>query len=355
MNKVVCISNVRASAQVDSESIARFFTEALDQHIDEFGVVPDSIYITSSIELAIFAFDVINNPLVNFLNEVKGAGIDVVAQGCLGLFAGVLLFNDDTETNSVLMFSIEAPSDFIQQGLNASGIGNLPGQDGLEISSSVGACSLVKKERSYLNEKDLVIDSCEIVSVPTALSKQAFAIVKMTNKLASLLSDHDAKLVSFEVSAPWSKSIFSVIEKIIRSKRPGSEWLDSIEQDHKHYMTIKQLYEIIEYKAVLETTPLIMTGLGVGGRFGILRIASSVFAYRNAIPEVEKTKIDFKDNVTFVRDIILNPVEDQDSVIKKNILSLDKQYRGVDNHIFCWKLDMNVCYSFDGIRDSEIV
>lgn len=355
MNRVVCIHNVSASNQVESDSIYRFFSKALDQHINEFGTAPDSIYITSSIELAIFAFDSINQPLISFLNKVKGAGIKVVSQGCLGMFAGVLSFHTDENVSSVLMLSIEAPSDFVQEGLNAIGIGNLKGQDGLEISASVGAYSLVKKEHGHLNEDDLVIDSCEIVSVPTSLSKQAFAIVKMTKQLISLLNDNDAKLVSFEVSAPWSKSIFNVIEGILKKKKPNSIWLDSIEQDHKHYMTVKQLFELIEYKEELASVPLIMTGLGVGGRFGILRIAKPCFTYGNKISTAEETQLSFTDYVAFTRKIIHNPIDDQSNKIRKSVLSIDKQYRGLDNHFFSWDLDLNVCNTFSRTDSTEAV
>lgn len=348
MKKSVCLYNARSSDRVGSNDLSLFFSESLNKHIDEFGEPPEAIYLTSSIELALFSFEEVTNSLISFLKGYTGSRIKVVTQGCLGLFAGVMSFNSDDDLNSVLIISIEAPKKFIQDGLNNVGIGNLPGQDGLEISPSVGSISLFKKSRSSILDSDLVIDSCDIVSIPTSLSKQAFSIVKMTKNLISLLDESNGKLVSFEVSAPWSKAIFTAIKGMVIKKCPDSEWLNSVEQDHKHYMTVKQILELIEYKSEILSKPLIMTGLGVGGRFGVLRIACSVHDYENKISEPVVEALDFKGHVNMTRGVILGSALNKEELIKKNILSYDKKYRGLDNQIFSWNLEPAVCEGFLG-------
>jgi hypothetical protein len=348
MNNSVCLYNARSSDSVRSSDLSLFLSEALDKHIADFGEPPEAIYLTSSIELALFAFEDVTCALIPFLKSFSGTKIKVVTQGCLGLFAGIMSFNSEEYLKSVLIFSIESPGKFIQDGLNTVGIGNLPGQDGLEISPSIGSISLLKKTQSSLLSGDVVIDSCDIVSLPTSLSQQAFSIVKMAKNLISLLDDSHGRLVSFEVSAPWSKAIFSAIKSMVVKKRPDAEWLKSVEQDHKHYMTVKQILELIEYKSEISSKPLIMTGLGVGGRFGVLRIASSEYAYENKISTPIEEALDFREHVTMTRGVILGTDVNKEKLIKKNILSYDKKYRGLDNQVFSWDLELSVCEDFTG-------
>ena len=339
MNNSVCLYNARSSDSVGPSDLALFFSESLDKHIDDFGEPPEAIYLTSSIELALFAFEDVTSALIPFLKGLSGTKIKVVTQGCLGLFAGIMSFNAEEHSKSVLIFSVESPGGFIQDGLNAVGIGNLPGQDGLEISPSIASVSLLKKTRSSLLDSDVVIDSCDIVSIPTSLSKQAFSIVKMTKNLISLLDEPHGRLVSFEVSAPWSKAIFSAIKSMVIKKRPDSEWLKSVEQDHKHYMTVKQILELIEYKSEISSKPLIMTGLGVGGRFGVLRIASSAYAYENKISVPVEETLDFREHVTMTRGVVLGADVNKEKLIKKNVLSYD-------NQVFSWDLELSECEEF---------
>jgi len=345
MKKSICMYQPCVSYQVETGDLSAFMNNALKKHIDQFGSAPEAIYITSSIELSIFAFEQLNKALLPFLSSIPGAEMKVVSQGCLGLYASVIDFNENHGINSVLLFTIEAPKEFVQEGLNAIGIGDMEGQDGLVISPSIGCVSLVKTHKHNLLDTDYVIDSCEIISIPTSLSQQAFAILKMAKMIISMLGGINTKLVSFEVSAPWSESMSHVIKSMIR-KKSDTEWLDSVEKDHQHYMTSKQILELVEYKNELENGPLVMTGLGVGGRFGVLRVSAAQYAYENSIPSPTINKFDFNDYVDFTRDTIINPVDDHANVIRNNVLSFNKKYRGLDNQFFSWNIDLDYCQSF---------
>lgn len=337
-NSGVVLSSVWGISYDSSSTMFQLFDESISSYMDTHGKLPDCIYVTSSTELSFFTFKEMVDVFYKLTSKYSKIPIKIVSQGCLGLFAVTLEFSK-SQHKSVLTWVIEAPDQCVQDGLNGLGIGNLPGQDGLVIDSSYGGFELTKKETPLLTHDDYVIDSCKIVSVSTDLSQQAATILKMSKHLVELNEQIPGKYVSFDVSAPWSKAISHTIQMMVSKKLPDSQWLSSLEYDHRHFMSMKQLFEFRAYKEHCESGSLIMTGLGVGGRFGILRIIKGNQFTQNWMQEPREIHGDFEAHLKYCRSVLIDRKGCVDQQIKEGVLCFQKEYRGIEDLYFSWDVD----------------
>lgn len=345
----ICIENVCTQDYQGIRESTLFFRDALEKHVDLVGKLPDEIFITSSCEMSGLPFKEIQKPLEALIKSIGNTKIKIISQGCLGLFSTSLEFYHREDLNDVLVLFIEAPKDCSQNGLNAVGVGVLEGQDGLEISPCLGSVSLLNK--ASLSNDDIVVDYSYMLSVSLDLAKQAFSLLAMTKKISALSNSSGGKVVSFDVTAPWSQAISKSVEGAVNRKNPELSWLDSIEKDHQHFMTVKQLKEFQAYQDCLKDAPLIFTGLGVGGRFGILRMVKASDFKSVNFPEKNDVNIDFKDHYDINYDVLVKDTSNLLDNMKANTYCFKKEYRGEDNLYFSWNMDVD--YFFSKMNESE--
>lgn len=249
-----------------------FFAQHLDA-LKQANRDVDAVIMASSSDLTFLACGHSQACLLEIFEAFPEAQHDIITQGCLGLYASVLHFIQDTKIQSALVVMLETPYESLQGGLNASSLGRAFGQDGMLANPGVGICRLQKKEAGQVAEDDLVIDVSEIIAKGRGLNGNAIFLKRIIDRVHELHRDIPAKMVSFEIKADLSMLFMKFLQPELNRLGLGACWLPSIEQDALHVFSLKPLMEIQRYKAHLEHSPLIAFGLGAGGRLGVLRVS----------------------------------------------------------------------------------
>lgn len=269
---------------VTIDCIDVLITPAVDQHqsfferhidaLKQADTEVDAVIMASSSDLTFLACAHSQACLLDIFEAFPEAQHDIITQGCLGLYAAVLHFIQDTKIQSALVVMLESPYESLQGGLNASSLGRAFGQDGMLANPGVGICRLQKKEACQVAEDDLVIDVSEIIAKGRGLNGNAIFLKRIIDRVHELHRDIPAKMVSFEIKADLSMLFMKFLQPELNRLGLGDCWLPSFEQDALHVFSLKPLVEIERYRAHLGQSPLIAFGLGAGGRLGVLRVSS---------------------------------------------------------------------------------
>lgn len=340
MANVITISNIHVSEECGPGQVEAFFNK--QARAPEVPEKPDAVYLSSSSEVACLLEPHIAKAVLNVFDIFPEAQAKSVSQGCLGIFTAALELNRDAEIRTAFVMFIEAPRALIQHGLNGAGVGVLEGQDGLEINPSIGCFVLTKKPMEDLLPTDIVIDRSEIFSFGTRLASMAKTFSKIVDSIAETQEKTALKVVDFKVSAPWSEKLYASIVAIANKRAVPIEWLPSVEQSSHHYMTLKQLHEMLLYKTEIETQPLLFLGIGLGGRVGLLRIMSAKDYQKSDICVADVEILNFIDSLYTSRDIVDRGGPDFPKNMVGYTMCLAEQYRGRKNLYFYWDIDRQV-------------
>ena len=333
MNKTITVSDLEILENEAPERVKAF----LENTASTIGR-PDMIYITSSSELSFLTAPFVANAVHGLLTSLAGVPARILSQACLGLYTAIQEFWRDDSVSEALVLFVEAPGSHIQIGLNAIGIGNLEGQEGLETKPGIGRCWLRKVDQHALKPDDIVIDRCEIYAVSSELTSSATVLRKLVGDIASQHAETPGKLVSFEVSARWSKKLAEAIRPACAQSSTELEWLPSIETGHHHYMSLKQPCELLHYTGEISRQPLMLLGLGGGGRIGLLRAVSGSQFRRSFITQPSVRQLPFQPWFKGTRDVVHATGENYYPGVRDYMLCVNDEYRGIPNFYFYWDI-----------------
>lgn len=333
MNKAITVSDLEI---LEDETPARVseFLQTTARAITQ----PDIVYITSSSELSFLTAPFVADSIHKLLDSLAGVPARVLSQACLGLYTAVQEFWRDKTVNEALVLFVEVPGSHIQIGLNAIGIGLLEGQEGLETRPGIGRCWLRKVAAEDLGPDDLVIDRCELYAVSPRLTSSATVLRKLVGDIAILHAETPGKLVSFEVSARWSKKLAQAIRPACAQSSTELEWLPSIETGHHHYMSLKQPCELLHYTSEITSQPLMLLGLGGGGRIGLLRAVSGRHFRHTDIPPSTAKELSFQLWLEGTRERVYASGENYYRAVRDYMLCVSDEYRGIPNFYFYWEI-----------------
>ena len=351
MADVITISNVKVSDKCRPGDIESFFF--MQARISSLQRKSDAVYLSSSSEVACMIEPYIANAVIDVLEVFPKAKSRAVSQGCLGLFTCALELQRDTSIRSAFVMFIEAPAALIQTGLDAAGVGTADGQKGLEITPSIGCFSLIKKGESEIVDDDIIIDRSEIFSFGTRLASMAKTFSQIVDSIAETQEHTALKVVDFKVSASWSEKLYSSIVAIANRKNVPIQWLPSSEQGSHHYMTMKQLHEIAMYKSEIEAQPLLLLGIGLGGRVGLLRVVSGRHYRNSEICEADFEYFPFSEYLYNSRAIVDLGGEEFPRAMVEYTMCLSEKYRGRKNLYFLWDIDVNVLREY--LKDETLL
>ncbi|WP_404364296.1 hypothetical protein [Marinobacter sp.] len=333
MKKTITVSDLEILENEAPERITGFL-----EHTARTIARPDMIYVTSSSELSFLTAPFMTDAIHGLLSSLEGVPARILSQACLGLYTAVQEFWRDDSVNEALVLFVEAPGTHIQIGLNAIGIGNLEGQEGLETKPGIGRCWLRKVDQAALQPDDIVIDRCEIYAVSSELTSSATVLRKLVGDIATQHAESPGKLVSFEVSARWSKKLAEAIRPACAQSSTELEWLPSIETGHHHYMSLKQPCELLHYTAEVARQPLMLLGLGGGGRIGLLRAVSGAHFRRSDITPPRVQELPFQPWFKGTREVVYAEGDDYYPGVRDYMLCVNAQYRGIPNFYFYWEI-----------------
>ena len=130
---------------------------------------------------------------------------------------------------------------------------------------------LEKKSIERLEEDALAVGVAKIYSETSGIRKSFSVVKKMREDFGSFAKS--IQFVSFEVCSSWSKEMKRCFLMFCEDFFAKS-WLDSVENDQRHYLSLKPLMELSLYHKQALKNPLAFLTLGAGGRFGVLMIGS---------------------------------------------------------------------------------
>lgn len=304
---------------------------SLNRYLSMFSVLPRLIYIVSAGEVNVL----LDRYVIRFIADLEDVGHDIFFLGsaCTSFHAAILSYSTRKESEA-LIINLEVARDRQQECLDALGVGIKPGQDGLKVTTGVAVTWIC---RDYQSQSICRISSCSILSQHPSLNG-AQHLINNLSKITSIIAEQDtSRVVSFNIASRWAKCLlkgFSCIEKAC--------WLPSIEDDGKHYLSLKPLIEINKYFLDEGFEKLVVITLGGGGRAGCLTIERP-FAGQNGLVSrlintktlsLEEAYTDFSVawHIGYIRggNHLLH--------IRNALQYPKKKYRGKVNQIFHWVL-----------------
>lgn len=350
------------SVAITLEGIDVLLTPSHAQHLDFFdshieqikqdGRKIDAVIVASSSDLSFLACKYSQDALKHILKAFPNAKTDIVTQGCLGLYSSVLHFNSDSNIESALVVMIETPPESLQTGLNSSKLGQLNGQKGMLVKPGVGVCHLIKKDRKALTDDDMIIDVSEIITKSDGLNANHVFLKRIVQRIHSLQHEYTSQMVSFEIEADLAKLFMKFLQPELDKLGLGQSWLPSYEQDEFHIFSLKPLVEITQYQENLESTPLILFGLGIGGRLGVLRVTKlkHLLSKSDNIESldlnpcekpvsIEQSLLDIYQITT---DVIDTPRTEKEfyKASVAGMLTMNRSHQGIDNMYFRIPIDL---------------
>jgi hypothetical protein len=237
-----------------------------------------------------------------------------------------------------LVILLELDQDIQQACLNALGVGNEAGQDGLTVKNCIGYCLLQKK---IPQDTDITISKCDVFSQPKGMS----GIQKLLNQLTHYInqSSNDCLFVSFDICSKWGKTLIKALKSRLKDNQDISHWLTSIEDDNQHYLSLKPLLELQLYQHKLANQDLQILTLGGGGRIGCLKLTSGL----NKTTHISKSSFDefnlTADEAIYLQSIKVkkHSIQAYHEIIKATLKYPQSQYRGINNHYFRWHQNLS--------------
>jgi len=286
----------------------------------------DGFLVTSSAEIEIVD-QAAAAAVIDAVRPISATGPDgFVSIGCVGFFACVLEFMQSSARDARILL-LETPSAFVQDTLDLAKIGGSDGFIAQDISFVV--------DISRTPEPDaLRIYCCEILARSRELSgtaKLASRVFKRMNEIKKELPG--AEFVSFENSSEWSRRLAQSLVAVASQGGEPLSWLPSIENGHRHFMTVRPLLDLTANIELARERPLVLACLGAGGRFGIIALGPDVgdsqFDTRAAIP---------KD----LGEIVFRAPRPEPANIPRDIRYVREEFYGHDNFYFRWTLQQEI-------------
>ena len=295
----------------------------------------DRVYIVSAGEV-----NVLMDPIVrDFLQRLQQRAFELefVGAACTSIHAALLAVKD-RQDHSAIILALELNAFLQQVCLNAIGIGTLAGQDGLDVITGVG---LLYVSKTPMTAQALVLTDVNIWSQ----SRGMVGTQTMLNRLRQYIRSLPAgtQVTSFAIRSRWSDSLLEGLEH--------RTWLDSVELDQKHRLSLKPIYELADYYDCLTQAPLLILTLGGGGRIGSLLFhaqQSSGPLFYESDKSIQSIEIALEKNLNeFYQALLSYSDEDNHESFYQHIRAAMKypsaDYRGVDNQYFYWPCQTQWC------------
>ena len=268
--------------------------------------------------------------------------VTFISAACTSLHAGILDFYH-SDLDATLVISLELDKSFQQSCLNSLGIGNDSEQKGLDVIPGVGFMAL---KRSVVGKQiaphELVVEQCQLLSQQPGMTGTPLLIRQLYQELEYLPAH--VLPVSFDICSHWAKSLFRGLDNLLTVNQRTVNWLSSIENCQRHYLSLKPLFELQLYRQKLKKHSLLLFTLGGGGRVGMLQLGKNISA---------PIKLP---NASFEHQSLMNDVEGYELAL--SLIQTDKsayyqqiratlkyphsRYRGKDNHYFKWQIPGNI-------------
>ncbi len=303
--------------------------QKLNDEISRLDFFPDDVIVVSAGEVSLF----LDAEVREFLSRLEKSGkrVSFVGAACTSMHAAILAFaRSDAECASILV--LEVNSELQQACLNAVGVGLLDEQDGLKVTTGIGLLCLEKQKSERAKMK--IID-CRILAQNTGIQSAQLMLSSIRNRIQNL--PPNTKNVSFAIHSRWSSSL---LEGIVEHKN----WLNSLEEQQNHLLSLKPIFEILEYSTIIDESPLHLITLGGGGRVGCLLITNTDYRGQSRVSSVAFNNcFQFplvQDTLLFCRLYLnanrLHP-EDFHQKLKALMKYPSVVYRGIDDHYFEWR------------------
>jgi hypothetical protein len=276
------------------------------------------------------------NPLIKqfcqTLEATTGHNLSFISAACTSLHGAILDFNHSISKER-LIITLELDQSLQQGCLNALGIGNEPEQDGLSVVDCMGFCLLSKE---VPGDKSLIIEDCQIFSQPMGMVGIQ-SLIKQLSQYLQNTPDH-CHPISFDICSLWGKKLLKGLNSRLAEHFSPDYWLPSIEQDNRHFLSLKPTLELQLYQKFLTHGNLLMMTLGGGGRVGCLRISRGVTDIQmQAVSTVSEHCVttDTNDYNSAINRLAQSKSDYQQG-IKATLKYPQHQYRGLNNHYFRW-------------------
>jgi len=253
--------------------------------------------------------------------------IPLVSIGCAGLFAAVMRFVAGSARTARIL-ALETPSDYVQSTLDSAQLG--VGGDGFVAQDVAYILDLQKFPEGALAR----VEHCEIMSRPSCFS----GTTKLARKFLARLDEldavcPDARIVTFENVSGYARRLMQAVH----AGAPISEqrqFLETVEQDERHFMTVRPLLDLQKQMAEDTLRPLIVTCLGAGGRIGIFAVtpidetkAVTPISLHHAMPNIDAHFIETMGQTA--------PFPDQPI----DLWYMNRAYFGRENFCFEWSIN----------------
>lgn len=233
------------------------------------------LLVTSSAELDILSHPQCRRQMVQLCQGSPGAPLRFISIGCAGLAACVLEFVH-SEARSANVVVLESPAHWVQDTLDAAGIGT--GGDGFRAQDVAYVLRLSREppaSHADAGASDTYrVLACDLLSRESGLA----GTPRLASSLVSLLRAwqqrlQSLKLVSIENGSEWSRRIAGLVEALdVDRQLAGLQgWRASIEKSPGlHYMAARPLLDLAANAQCAQLQPLLLPCLGAGGRIGLL-------------------------------------------------------------------------------------
>lgn len=261
---------------------------------------------------------------------------DFISAACTSLHASIFHFNN-SKSHNCLVILLELDQALQQGCLNALGVGDSEDQDGLIVNDCIGFCFLEK--RVALNQ-DIVIEQCQIFSQPSGIP----GMPKLLNQLIAHIENAQSQgfFVSFDINSLWGKKLKSALKSRLKKLAKPTYWLSSIETDQRHYLSLKPILELNNYRNQLSKKPLTLLTLGGGGRVGSLKLSINTHN-KSQIDDASFNEFCLTtDHAIYQQSLQVKPysIEAYHAIVKTTLKYPQHQYRGINNHYFRWPLNL---------------
>ena len=316
------------------DSVSHGLTQ-LQAKLDELSEKPKQVIFVSAGEIK----PLLNPDILAFCENISHnfqCRADFISAACTSLHASIFHFNN-SNSNNCLVILLELDQTLQQGCLNALGVGDSDGQDGLTVNDCVGFCLL---EKRVARDQDIVIEQCQIFSQPSGISGMS----KLLNQLMVHIENVQSEglFVSFDINSVWGEKLKSALKSRLNKLAKPTYWLSSIETDQRHYLSLKPILELNNYRHQLRKKPLTILTLGGGGRVGSLKLSINT---RNKSHIDDASFNEFcltTDQAIYQQSLKVKPysIQAYHAIVKATLKYPQHQYRGINNHYFRWPLNL---------------
>ena len=353
MSTLIKLDNVAVTLAESFSEQSAFFKHNIAKINHNDDIVIDSIIVVSSSDLCFLTSEYSQKIVSQVLKSFPNTKADIVCQGCLGLYTAALHFLSNPSSRSALVIMIESPQEILQVGLNTTDLGNLKDQDGMLGKPGVGLCRLERTTRDVLTPNDVVIDFVEIIARTTTLDANAIFVKRIIKRVIALQTQQQSEIISFEIGAKLAQVFKKYIQPSLANAGFDQTWLPSFEQDQHHVFSLKLLHEVLEYQHKLNDCPIIALGLGVGGRFGVMRFTTKKFLADVNYPEPVSFDMPLIEHYATDLKALSNQANEKDyyETGKKEMMTINPSPSHLrDNLYFRWPLTLEALEQLTPMR-----